>query len=198
VVDRRFSLESVARLPVEVATFGGEGRDLTEHTRELFQEALDDDALFEPLARQIFLEAVALQEDEPRAAFVLALVAAEVGLKQFAIRETPRPSEQWLLDETAHSPSFRKLLKEYLPRATERRTTDGRIVPSHLQEALGYATDTRDNIVHRGVDAPGEEKVAEVLAAVNDFLYLLDWLAGHQWAYGWLTTETQAAFPSAR
>jgi hypothetical protein len=159
--------------PVNVVTFGGDGVDLGPKGQQALQRLLEDHELAEPLARQIFLEAVSLQEDEPRTSVVIALVAAETGVKQFAIRQTPRPSEKWLISETAYSPSFLKILREYLPKATERRTADGRVVPLHLQEILERAVDTRNNIVHGGGDAPDEEQVAELLAAVNDLLYLL-------------------------
>jgi hypothetical protein len=184
----------VPKRPVDVATFGGDEVHLAPGAEELLQGLLDDEDLSEPLARQIFLEAVALQESEARAAVVIAVTAAEVGVKQFAIHRTPSPSEKWLVSETERSPSLLRLLREYLPNLTGQRTTDGRVVPLHLQEVLERAVARRDLIVHRGVDAPGEEDVAEMLAAVNDLLYLLDWFADHGWAYQWLQEETRAAF----
>jgi hypothetical protein len=49
-------------------------------------------------------------------------------------------------------------------------------------------------ILHRGSQAPDLSERNEIVRAVNDFLYLLDWLHGHEWAFDHLTPETSAAF----
>ena len=53
---------------------------------------------------------------------------------------------------------------------------------------------TRNRLMHRGQEPPTEESVATLLAGVNDLLYLLDWFAGHDWAFGHLELETQQAY----
>jgi hypothetical protein len=87
-----------------------------------------------------------------------------------------------------------KLTRRYLPFFTGRRTSDGRIAPSALLKALDDAVETRNEIVHRGAPAPTALELTEALDAVNDFLYMLDWFGGYEWAFGLMRDETRGAW----
>jgi hypothetical protein len=149
----------------------------------------------EPLARQIYLESYALAEENPRAALVLAVAAAEVALKQFAAGQSDRPSEAWLIS-AIQSPRLLDLLRDYLPFLTDKRTIDGRAIPKALVTALDKAATDRNHIVHRGEakETYTPDQMAKFLLAVNDFLYLLDWFGGNDWAFDRLQEETKAAY----
>ena len=150
--------------------------------------------LVEPVARQILIEAVSLRHENPRAAYVIAFAAAEIGIKQFAIQRS-QPSEAWLID-TGPSPSMAKLLTGYLPRLTETRTSDRAApIPKHLLKRLDRAMEKRNDLTHTEEPPPSTEEVAELLSSVNDLLYLLDWFAGQEWALAHLSEETRAAYP---
>lgn len=163
------------------------------------QAFLNADEISEPLARQILLEAAALQSDNPRAAVVLAVAAAEIGVKVFAASSSTSASEAWLLQEL-QSPPLGKLIRAYVPRFTNERTIERQkdngkqAVPAALRRTLDDAVEVRNKLVHRGEPPPAEEVVAEILAAVNDLLYLLDWFQGHAWAFGRLSDQTQAVY----
>jgi hypothetical protein len=79
-------------------------------------------------------------------------------------------------------PPLIKLIREYLPLTTNVRTNDGRVIPKQILTTLQDATERRNLVVHRGIAPPEPNELNEMLAAVNDFLYALDWLSGHSWA----------------
>jgi hypothetical protein len=186
--------EPAPRRPSSPATFGDVGRELTDESVEIIERVWQAGEVAEPLARQIFLEAHTLADENPRASLVLAVAAAEVAIKQFAASHSGRESEAWLISKLP-SPSIRVLLRDYMPFFTDKRTTDGRAVPRHLQSALHDAAEARNNIVHQGESGYDEEQLANVFVAVNDLLYLLDWFAGHEWAFAHLGDVTRAAYP---
>jgi hypothetical protein len=157
-------------------------------TTGVVQAVLGREGFGEPLGRQLLYEAVDLLEANPRAALVLAIVAAEVGLKDFA--GGGAPERTWLLSEVA-TPPIVKMIREYLPILTDTRTHDGRVMPKAMTSTLQRGVERRNEIVHRGLDAPDEEDLRELIETVNDFLYALDWLAGHKWAFGRMREETQ-------
>jgi hypothetical protein len=185
--------ESAPRKSSSPATFGHVGRELTPEGVQIIERVWQGGEVSEPLARQIFLEAYTLADENPRASLVLAVAAAEVAVKQFAATHSGRESEAWLISKLP-SPSIRTLLKDYMPFFTDKRTADGRAVPKQLQSALHQAAEARNDIVHQGESGYDEEQLANVFVAVNDLLYLLDWFAGHDWALAHLRDETRAEY----
>lgn len=111
-------------------------------------------------------------------------------MKQFAALRSGQESEAWLISKLP-SPSLRRLLREYLPFFTEKRTHDKQAVPKHLVSTLHQAAEDRNDIVHQGVKGYDEEQLAEVFVAVNDLLYLLDWFDDRAWAFEHLQDETK-------
>lgn len=184
---------SVPTRPVDLPVFGGGDVELGASARELVGRLWQSGELVEPLARQILLEAVALREENPRAAFILAVVAAELGVKQFAAAQSGSLSEAWLLEEI-QSPPLDRLVREYLVRLTDKKTTDGRAVPAPIATALEQAIKKRNRLIHRGHEPPAEEELAQLLVSINDLLYLLDWFGGNEWAFGHLQVETRKAY----
>jgi len=128
-----------------------------------------------------------------RAAFIIAFVAAEVGVKQFGSNQSASLSEAWLL-ENLQSPPLDRLLREYLVPLTGKKTRSGHAVPPALATLFEKSMKTRNRLMHRGEEPPSEEAVVKLLAGVNDLLYLLDWFAGHDWAFGCLSDDTRAAY----
>jgi hypothetical protein len=148
----------------------------------------------EPVARQILLEAIDLHLGNPRAAFILAVAAAEVGVKQFAAGRSGSLSEAWLLEET-QSPALDRLLRSYVVRLTEKRTRDGRAVPAAMVRTFKEAMRKRNHLIHRGDVPPTQAELVNLVVTVNDLLYLLDWFDGQDWAFARLQEDTQAAYP---
>lgn len=77
---------------------------------------------------------------------------------------------------------------------TDKRTRDRGIAPKDLLKRLDRAVERRNEIVHRGATPPSVAEVEATLADVNDFLYMLDWFGGNEWAFDHLRSETQSAW----
>jgi hypothetical protein len=194
-LDGTFWSDAPAR-EVDLPLVGGEGGVLSERGVELVGRMWASDESVEPLARQIFLEAVSLAEVNRRAAFILGFVAAELGVKHFGSGKSDSLSEAWLL-ENVQSPPIDRLLREYLVPLTEKKTRSGDAVPRTLVALFEKAMKTRNRLMHRGQEPPTAEEVARLLVGVNDLLYLLDWFAGHRWAFSRMSDETRAAYEEA-
>jgi len=154
-----------------------------------------------PLAWELFYEALALQSSSARAAFLLAITAAEVGIKEFGGRRSS--SERWLLDEIP-SPPMEKLVGGYLAAfirvEVSTKKKQPQVVPDWIQNELTGAATKRNKLVHsrKGFEPeyrPTEEHVRKLLACVMDLLYVLDWFAGEDWAFGLLSEETASCYP---
>jgi hypothetical protein len=165
---------------------------LDESNHEIVQRILDTEEFAEPLARQILLEAGALLQTNPRAACVLAVAAAENGMKQFVARVSNQ-SEAWLISEVP-SPPLPKLMSEYFQHLLTATGFQGEpvAIPKRIRKVIDVNATRRNHIVHRGVDPPSTDELEELLAAVDEFLYTLDWVSGHDWAERWLPAELRA------
>jgi hypothetical protein len=161
------------------------------------------DGVKAPLGWELYYEALDLQTAAPRAAFVIAFTAAEVGIKQFGGRRSA--SEKWLLDNI-QSPSMSDMLSHYLPTfvhvRVEKTSSDNKeqCVPDAVRKVLNDAVNKRNKTVHspRGFESeyqPSKDDLQQLLWAVGDLLYLLDWFTGsHPWARDYLSEETRTAF----
>ena len=171
----------------------GDGQYLFERDVWKLQELLDAEA-HEPLERSLLVRAAGLVRSNPEASLVLAVAAAEVGTKRLAGR-LRRESEAWVLSELP-SPSIDKLLEKHVPMLTDKRTKDGRAIPKELRKEIRSASEARNTLVHKGLlDEEAREHVPETLRAVSDLLYLLDWLAGNEWALAYVTEERRSQYP---
>jgi hypothetical protein len=114
--------------------------------------------------------------ENPRSSIVLAVAAAEVGFKQFAVKAVPET--EWIL-ENLQSPPLITMLKKFLwsklvlpPKNTVPA------VPKSIIKELESAVSVRNKIVHKGVKELKGTSVESVIAAVRDLLYFLDALEG--------------------
>jgi|GEM_PF-4807738 len=190
----------VPRRPPSPTSFGEwEELSLSDDGVAIVQALLANESTNEPLSRQLLLEAVELQDSNPRASLVLAMAAAEVGIKQFAGSRSASVSEDWLLSELPSPPIHKLWSEDYLGFFTNVRTREKpdknskrQVIPSPLRQALRNAVEGRNKAVHAGAPPPDEETLAECLAAVNDFLYALDWFAGQEWAFEHVREEVRS------
>jgi hypothetical protein len=131
----------------------------------------------EPLAHQLFNDAWNLRYTNPRASLVVAVAAAEVGLKK--VIGLIVPDAQWLLEEIP-APPIRKMLTKYIPTLKVKSFIAGKqiVPPSSLINKLIDATEARNKIVHVGETAPEYKRLAEMLEAIRDFLWICDLYRG--------------------
>jgi hypothetical protein len=131
----------------------------------------------EPLAHQLFNDAWNLRYTNPRASLVVAVAAAEVGLKK--VIGLIVPDAQWLLEEM-QAPPIGRMLRKYIPTLKVKSSLAGKSIvpPSKLVEKLEEAAKIRNKIVHTGEKAPAPKELEEMLGAVHDFLWICDLYSG--------------------
>jgi hypothetical protein len=131
----------------------------------------------EPLAHQLFNDAWNLRYTNPRASLVVAVAAAEVGLKK--VIGLIVPDAQWLLEEIS-APPIGKMLRKYIPTLKVKSQITGKqiVPPSKLIEKLEGAAKARNKIVHVGERAPEYKELVEMLEAIHDFLWICDMYRG--------------------
>lgn len=146
-----------------------------EITKEIIQqyEAGGD----EPLAHQLFNDAWNLRHTNPRASLVVAVAAAEVGLKK--VIGLIVPDAQWLLEEIP-APPIGKMLRKYIPMLKVKSQITGKqiVPPSKLINKLEEAASARNKIVHVGQKAPESKELIEMLEAIRDFMWVCDMYRG--------------------
>jgi len=165
----------------------------TNETAEFVRtEALGE--LDEPLGHELLREAaVNRKSNNLRSSLVLAVVAAEVGFKQFASKAFP--DTNWIL-ENLPSPPLVKMLKVF-PWTELSLAINGRVpsVPDSIKSELEKAVNLRNQIVHAGGVKLKAETVDSVLTSVRDLLYFLDALRGQDWAANYLSPDALKSLP---
>lgn len=143
----------------------------------------------EPLAHEMYREAVANRIDNPRSCLAVVVAAAEVGIKQTAAAAAPAAG--WLL-ERGPSPSAIDLLTGYLPTLPIQKYRGVFVSPTkRIKRDLGDAVKARNELVHAGVFALTDDRLTEILDSVRDLIWLLDFYGGQVWALNHLSASTQ-------
>jgi len=149
--------------------------------------------LDEPLGHELLREAAVNRKDNPRSSLVLAVVAAEVGFKQFA--SNAFPDADWILEKLP-SPPLETMLQVF-PWSKLGVQINGKVpgIPDSIRRELKKAVFLRNHIVHAGVrERLKVETVESVLRAVRDLLYFLDALRGQSWAASHISPEVLKSF----
>jgi hypothetical protein len=134
----------------------------------------------EPVGHELFQEAWSQRTHIPRSSLLIGMTAAEVGVKSFIGDLVPQA--EWLALH-APTPPLVQMLTEYLPHLPVRQHIDGTFpfVPMGILEALRKGVNLRNKTAHAG-ESVKFDTLKEILLAVRDLLYLLDFYAGHAWA----------------
>ena len=98
---------------------------VTEPTRAHLEELLKRDVLA-PVCHDLYREAWHQPLSNPRSSLVLAVAAAEVGVKECV--GVLVPDAEWLV-ETLASPPIERMLREYLPRLPAREEFSRGVLP---------------------------------------------------------------------
>jgi hypothetical protein len=117
--------------------------------------------------------------------------AAEVGFKAFIA--TLVPDAGWLAFN-APAPPLVDMLKYYLPMLPVRLNLGvAPFVPDKMIEVgRNKGVSPRNKTIHIGQEVSAKV-LNELLLAVQDFLYVMDYYAGHQWAWDHVTKDTREA-----
>jgi hypothetical protein len=136
-----------------------------------------------PLGHELLRDARLLARNNPRSALVMLVAAAEIGFKQSVATAggKRRLSLQTWVDEMGELVIPFKLEingKEPHP-------------PDTVRREVRSAVRKRNKVVHEGYRTISQRRVDEYLDAVKDLLYLLDFYAGHMWAWASISKETR-------
>jgi hypothetical protein len=146
----------------------------------------------EPIGHNMLREAAERTSSDPRSAVVIGLAAAELGVKRcIAILE---PGAEWLITHIP-SPPLEKILTDYLPLLPTRKNFAGvvKAPPPEVMSAIKKGVSIRNGVVHAGTPIPTEDTAIEILDAVRDLLFLLDYYCGNDWAFDHLRSGTRQA-----
>lgn len=142
-----------------------------------------------PLAHELFSEAWAQRLINPRSSLIIGMSSVETAFKECA--SNLMPDAKWLM-KNLQSPPLIKMLREFLPTFPAKLLVKGRVLspPEEVLRILQKGTTIRNEMVH-GVDTSiRQDTLDEVLRAIRDVLYLLDYYSGFAWAQDKISGET--------
>jgi len=143
----------------------------------------------EPLAHEMYREAIANRIDNPRSCLALAVAAAEVGIKQTAAAAAP--AARWLLVR-GPSPSAIELLTRYLPTLPIYKFRGAFVQPTAaMKKNLGAAVTARNALVHAGMFGFTTDSLIELLDSIHDLIWLLAFYNGQVWALSNVSAREQ-------
>lgn len=144
----------------------------------------------EPVYHELFREAWGQRNDNPRSSLVTGLSSLEVAIKSTIGNLIGGTS--WLV-ENLPSPPVNRLLNEYLPTLPAVNTINGKVhpPPKNIIELIKKGVTIRNQIAHIGGKAPSDENLDQILEAIHDVIWLLDYYCGHTWAYEFISDETR-------
>jgi len=137
----------------------------------LIKDHLDDG---EPLAQYLIREAYELVDSNPKVALLVAVMALEIGVKQFLAYKVPQAS--WLINEIP-SPPIHKIIEEYFPQLQLKVLLN--------EPELMYIKKLimeRNKIIHKGMHDFNLDKIYTGIRFIRNILYWLDWERGIDWA----------------
>ena len=145
-----------------------------------------------PVHHDLFREAWEQRYSNPRSALAVGIAAAELSVKRCIA--TLVPGAEWLAINVP-SPPVTKILQEYLPTLRGHCSFAGKIKapPNEVLDSLKKGVIIRNQLVHAGSRSPSDDTVEEILEAVHDVLWLMDYYCGFEWALRFLREETRKA-----
>jgi len=135
----------------------------------------------EPLGHALLREAAMLSSDSPRSAILIMTAALETAAKMHISHVAPDTS--WLMEEVASPPMF-KILRDYIPKLhiSQGRNMDFWKEIKPLIKKSQKLIEIRNKVAHTGHIPEEAGQIQDYLVVVSDLLYVLDVLAGHEWA----------------
>jgi hypothetical protein len=149
-----------------------------------------------PLHHDVFREAWGQRSRNRRSALVIGMAAAELAVKHCIA--TLVPDAEWIATNLPTPPLVR-MVSEYLPMLPARCKLNGQVksLPEPVLESLRKGVSVRNQLSHAGDSHFSDEVMEDILGAVHDLLWLVDYYSGAQWALDFLRPETRAALLTA-
>ncbi|SAL57529.1 hypothetical protein AWB69_06246 [Caballeronia udeis] len=187
--DRSFWHPTAPSLNVRMESFSPRG--ISQREREDI-ERLVDDRTAEPLGHELFREAWAQRNTNPRSSIIVGIVSLEVAVKNLIANLAPDAA--WLAVNVP-SPPLLRLLTDFLP-TLKGRMASGQIIippPEDICTAVKNGVSIRNTVAHVGGTPPKIETLEPILLAIKDLLWLFDFYSGEAWAYDFIRSETRNA-----
>lgn len=160
----------------------------------------------EPLAHELFQEALSQRFHNPRSSLVMVIVAAETGLKKLISELDPAKKVAWF-DNNEESPPLLYLLENELPNLLVRSGFKGKVLCPHkwVIDSIRKGVERRNKIVHgHDIQLKSDScSLRDVIKAVSELLYLFDLYSGNEWAVEYASQiesslKDEAATPNRR
>ena len=134
----------------------------------------------EPLAHELWREALAVSKSSPRSGFLILCTALETGVKQHISNVVP--DAEWLIT-SIQSPPIAKILNKYFPILHSDSTivTDWTKLTKEINAKCVKMIDYRNTLAHSG-NFDEAIPLNEYFKLVRNILYIIDALEGHEWA----------------
>jgi len=149
-----------------------------------------------PLHHDVFREAWGQRSRNRRSALVIGMAAAELAVKHCIAALVP--DAEWLATNLPTPPLVR-MVREYLPTLPARCKLNGQVkpLPEPVLKSLDKGVSIRNRLSHAGDSRLSDENIEDILGAVHDLLWLVDYYSGAQWALDFLRPETRDALLTA-
>jgi len=171
-----------------VAKFGPAMRMINADFVSNMQSLVESKA-HESIGHVLYAEALELRTSNPRSALLIGIAALETGFKAFV--SGLAPDAAWMM-ENAPSPPLVNMLKNYLPRLPCKLKIKSKVLPppQELRKIVDKGVQLRNKLAHGGELEIKADDLENLLNAIRDILYLLDYYAGQKWAFSNISVET--------
>ena len=144
----------------------------------------------EPIGHELFREAWQQRHMNRRSSLVIGIAAAEAGFKDCVAILVPDAG--WLV-ENVPSPPLGKMLRKYLPMLPTKLKIQGLVKspPNRILKAIEEGVELRNKVVHVGGGHLTYDQIDEILLAIQDLLWILDYYMGFSWAANFISPETR-------
>lgn len=136
-----------------------------------------------PLGHELVREAKHILEASPKSALVLLTAGLEVGLKQHIGKIVPQTD--WMLKNIS-SPPIDKIFKSYIGILHASSLDTKKWESLNISKDIKKLIEMRNDVTHKGGLKNGEKltktDIEQYFPIVTNFLYILDVLAGEEWA----------------
>ena len=168
----------------DLITIGRVTPQIIEQVRQLVSSGLT-----EPIGHEIYREADTAKWSNPRSAIVMGMAAAELATKHCIV--TLVPETEWIVMNLPMPPLV-QMLTDLLPSLPAPNRFDGVVKPPPREviAALKKGVTIRNQLVHAGSVKPSSNDAIELLRAVRDLLWLLDYYGGNVWALEYIRHDT--------
>jgi len=98
------------------------------------------------------------------------------------------------------SPPLVKMIEEYLPMSPAKACIGNEVLPppEGVVQILKKGVNLRNTLIHVGSAKLSKSAVEEVLTAVSDLLWLLDYYRGFTWALDYVTEDVRTSPQSSK